>query len=272
MIKKKSPHELEIMTEGGRLLAQIKGQLVDFAQAGVSGLEIDHLATKLIVEAGAQVSFAMEPGYRWATCIDINDGVVHGVPTAYRLRPGDVVNLDVGLSWLGFHSDTSVTVGVGKISHQNERFLAAGRQTLEQALSVVKVGRQIIDISRTIEKGIRKYGYSPVAALSGHGIGRRLHEDPLIPCVAIGDRRQSPTIEPGMALAIEVIYTQGNGEVAYGGSLLPSGERSTTRDDGWTIVSLDGTIGAVFEETITVTEAGPRVVTRLGPESPRHFS
>lgn len=261
MIDLKTSEELEIMSQGGRLLGQIRDRLAAKVAPGISGKEIDQLARTLILAAGATPSFTDEPGYRWATCIDINEGVVHGIPSDYQFREGDIVGIDVGLKYKGFHTDTEVTVGVGTITPERKRFLEAGREALAKAVGAVKTGRRVADVSRSIEETIRGRGYSPVKALAGHGVGRKLHEDPLIPCALIGDYRRSPKIEPGMALAIEVIYTAGSGEVAYGGQLTASGVRKKGYD-GWTIVSLDGKIAAAFEETVVVTEAGVRVITR----------
>lgn len=257
----KTDKEAKYMIEGGKILGRIRNTLADRVAPGVTGIEIDSLAQKLIREAGAEISFTMEPNYHWATCIDVNDGVVHGIPTDYQFRDGDIVGIDVGLKFKGFHTDTATTVGVGQISPKNKRFLDVGKETLNAAVNTAKPGRRIYDISLTIEGLLKKAGYSPVAALAGHGVGLRLHEDPLIPCVAVGDAHRSPKLSPGMTLAIEVIYTAGSGEVAYGGPLGASGTRLES-DDGWTIVSLDGTIAAVFEDSILVTEAGSRVLTR----------
>jgi methionyl aminopeptidase len=254
MIIKKTPAELGIMAQGGRILAGVKRELCAMTKPGVSGREIDRRATELIRTAGAELSFAMEPGYHWATCIDINDGTVHGVPSDYRFVNGDIVGIDVGVFFRGFHTDTSVTVGVGPVSAGNRRFLEAGKYALAKALQTAKPGRCIADISRVIETTIRTAGYAPVAALSGHGIGRKLHEDPLIPCITLGSESKSPLIEVGMALAIEIIYTAGTGEVAYKGS-------GPNDSDGWTIVSADGTIAGEFEETVIMTARGPRVIT-----------
>ena len=261
MIEKKNASEAKIMIEGGQILARIKKDLAALVVPGESGKKIDLTARKLIESAGADVSFAMEPGYHWATCIDINDGVVHGIPTDYAFKEGDVIGIDVGLRYRGFHLDTALTTVLKPALPQTTKFLDAGRETLKLAIASAKPGHHISDISVAIEKNIRRHGYSPVAALAGHGVGHHLHEDPLIPCVSTGEADRSPLIEPGMTLAIEVIYTQGSGEVAYGGQLAASGRRIDS-DDGWTIVSLDGTIAAVFEDSILITESGPRVLTR----------
>ena len=206
MIYLKTQEEMAMMIEGGQILAGIKRQLAQTVRPGTTGKEIDDLARELIIKAGAKVSFAMEPGYHWATCIDINDGVVHGIPNDYKFQEGDIVGLDVGLFFKGLHSDTTTTVGVGKLSQENQKMLEIGRLALSKAISTTKVGRNISDISRVIEATVKREGFSPVAALSGHGIGKHLHEDPFIPCVFV-DGEQSPKIEVRMGLAILVIYT-----------------------------------------------------------------
>jgi methionyl aminopeptidase len=261
MIFLKTASEIETMARGGKILGKIKKELAARIVPGATGKQIDQLARQLIIASGAEVSFAMEPDYHWATCIDINDGVVHGIPTDYRFCQGDIVGLDVGLKFQGFHTDTTIVIGVGTLTPEKRRFLDSGKCALNRAIAVARPGRRIADISRTIADSVARDGFTPVKALSGHGIGRSLHEDPLIPCLVIGDVQKSPKIELGMVLAIEVIYTAGSPEVAYGGPLNTSGVREPS-SDGWTIVSLDGKIAAAFEETVAITEAGPRVLTR----------
>jgi methionyl aminopeptidase len=207
------------------------------------------LAVKLVKEEGAEGSFNKVPGYSWLTCISVNEGLVHGIPRKdVVFKKGDVVSIDVGLYYKGFHSDTSITVGID-VTPDVKKFLNIGVQALEKAISKAKVGNYIYDISEAIESTVEGAGYSTIKALVGHGVGRELHEDPQIPCFVPGRITDSPKIEAGMTLAIEVMYAMGSDKVEV-------------LEDGWTIAMRDGKISALFEESIAVTQKGPKVLTR----------
>lgn len=244
----KTPSEIKIMSEGGSKLARVKKALKEVVLEGVSAKEIDDLADALIEKEGGKPSFKMVPGYHWATCINVNEGVVHGIPKKQIVfKRGDVVSIDVGLFYKGFHTDTSFTVGI-EVDSVKAKFLETGRLALRDAISNAGPGKRIYDISAAIEKEITRRGYSPVRTLVGHGVGRALHEEPQIPCFTSGKREKSPEIVAGMTLAIEVMYAQG----------LPNVKLAS---DGWTITSSDGTITALFEESVAVTKNGPLVLT-----------
>lgn len=249
MIPLKTPTEIEIMAEGGKKLARVKNILKEGVQIGVKASDIENLAVSLIKEERAGESFKMVPGYSWATCVNVNDGLVHGIPKEEIVfKKGDVVSVDVGLFYKGFHTDTSITVGL-EVDGETKRFLEVGQEALKKAIDQVKVGRHIWHISKTIEQIIKEGGYSPIKALVGHGVGKELHEEPQIPCFVPGRVEDSPRIEPGMVLAIEVMYTQGSPNVIQ----LP---------DGWTIAMADGKISGLFEETVAVSLTGSRVLTQ----------
>ena len=245
----KSPEELKIMQEGGKRLHEVKLALVEKAKVGVSALEIDELAESLIVKSGAQPSFKMVKNYSWSTCINVNNGVVHGIPHKEIIfKDGDNISIDVGLFYNGFHTDTSMSLGLN-LSKDKEKFLKVGKQAFQSAVSVIKPSNSYIyDISKAIEDVLLKYGYSPVLDLTGHGIGKNLHEEPYVPCYTSGLRIESPKIIPGMALAVEVMYTQGDPDLV-------------TENDGWTIVTQDGKIAGLFEDTLIVTEKGYTIIT-----------
>ena len=218
-------------------------------KVGVSAWEIEQLAVALIKKSGAEASFSKVPKYHWATCININEGVVHGIPKKEVVfKKGDVVSVDVGLYYKGFHTDTSFSKGLG-VDAVVEKFLNVGKQTLSNAIAAALPGARIYDISQRIETSLKEGGCNPVKALVGHGVGRQLHEDPLIPQFVYGKREDSAEVKPGMVLAIEVIYTLGDGEIAHD-------------KDGWTIVTRDGTISALYEDSLVITEKGHFVVTR----------
>lgn len=245
----KSEAEMEIMSEGGAKLGRIKRALGDAVKEGVRASEIEELAQKLIKEEGAEVSFDKEPDYYWATCINVNEGLVHGIPTKDMIfRSGDIVSIDVGLLYKGFHTDTSITVGVD-LPPERQRFLNVGREALQKAIKVACVGNHIYDISKVIEEVIEGAGYSTIKALVGHGVGRSLHEDPQIPCFLPGRVEDSPVIKKGMVLAVEVMYALGSDKVEI-------------LEDGWTIAMKDGKISGLFEDSIAITEKGPKVITR----------
>ncbi len=189
------------------------------------------------------------PGYSWATCINVNKGLVHGIPTSgVVFKKGDLVSVDVGVYFKGFHTDTSISVGID-LSPESQRFFDVGQETLNKALKVVKAGNHVYDISKTIEKEIESAGYTTIKALVGHGVGRELHEEPQIPCFLPGRPEESPRIEKGMVFAVEVMYSMGSDKVEI-------------LEDGWTIGMRDGKISGLFEDTVAVTEKGSRVLTR----------
>lgn len=244
----KSEEELKIMHEGGKKLARVKRALKDMVAVGISAWDIEEKAQALIKEEGAEASFMKVPKYHWATCVNVNDGVVHGIPKKEVVfEKGDIVSVDVGIYYKGFHTDTSFSVGL-EVDPQKAHFLEVGRRALNRGIEKAKAGNRIYDISEAIENTLREEGLTPVEGLVGHGLGKSLHEDPQIPCFAYGRREESPEIVPGAALAIEVMYTEGNGKIALD-------------NDKWTIVTRDGTISALYEDTILVTEKGPIVAT-----------
>lgn len=239
----KSESEIKIMAEGGRLLAEIRDKVARAVSPGITGLELDRQADKLISKAGGEASFKMVPGYRWATCININDVVVHGIPDGYKIKAGDKVGIDMGMYYRGFHTDTSITVG------GPEKFLEVGRLGLKRAIAQARSGKRVADVSAAMQKTVEEAGYNVVRALTGHGVGRELHEEPAIPCFVIDKYERSPKLVSGMVIAIEIMYNAGSSEVVY------------KNNDGWTIVTADGKISGLFEETVAITSHGPIVLT-----------
>ncbi len=249
MIRIKTNEEMEIMAEGGAKLGRVKNALAAAVKKGITALDIENLAMKLIEKEGAEPSFNKVPNYYWATCINLNEGIVHGIPTKEMVfKDGDVVKIDVGIYLKGFHTDTSISVGINP-SPENKRFLYTGQKALQRAIKAVAVGKHIFDISKAIEDTIEEAGYSTIKALVGHGVGRSLHEDPQIPCFVPGGIEESPEIEEGMTLAIEVMYAAGSDKVEI-------------LEDGWTIAMRDGKMSGLFEETVAVTSKGVKVLTR----------
>jgi len=245
----KTQEEFKIMEEGGKRLHEVKMKLVEKVKVGVSAKEIDDLTGKLISELGGKPSFKMVPGYSWSTCISVNEGVVHGIPHKNIIfKDGDLVSLDLGMYYQGFHTDTSTSVAINP-SKEVEKFLNAGKEAFKRAVSIIVPNKSYIyDISDAMEEVLVKYNYSPVLDLTGHGIGKNLHESPYIPCFTSGLRIETPKIVVGMALAVEVMYVAGEPDLAK-------------EKDGWTIVTADGKIAGLFEDTVIVTEKGYKIVT-----------
>jgi len=252
MIPIKTEKEIEIMKEGGKKLALVFTEVLKRIKHGVSLKELDNLAEELIIKQGGFPSFKTARGYHWTTCININEGVVHGIPNDYQIKEGDLVSLDMGMLYKGFHTDMARTLWVRnpKSKIQNPKFLRAGREALKMAIKAAKAGNRVGHISAAIEKVIRRAGFSPVEDLAGHGVGKKLHEEPQIPCFLARPIAQTPVLQPGMTLAIEVIYTWGKPNLVLAG-------------DGWTIETADGKPAGLFENTVLVTKKEPVILTDL---------
>lgn len=237
------------MTIGGAMLGRVRAALYEYTQIGVSPSEIEARARKLIKAEGAELSFTKVPGYSWATCINLNDGVVHGIPTStVPLNDGDLVTVDVGVYYKGYHTDAAFTKVVGTASPSQVKFLKAGMEGLKNAIAAVKPGNFIGDISAAMDTAVKKYGYRCTKELTGHGVGRELHEEPMISNVVVGPREKTPRIEVGSTLAIEIIYVEGSPALVM-------------EDDNWTISTKDGKMAAVHEETVVVTDDGCSILT-----------
>jgi len=254
-MNKKNQQELNIMIEGGRKLHDILDRLIKESKPGVSLIDIENTALKMIDETGGTPSFMTVEGYKWATCLCLNDEVVHGIPRKIRLKEGDIFTVDVGLLYKGFHTDTARSVIVTDFSDYKKRyhylndFLTVGVDTLANAINVVKPGNRIGHISQAIEQNIVSHGFSIIKSLVGHGVGKSLHEEIQIPGFLKGNIEDTPELEAGMTIAIEVIYAEGKGSVVY------------ANNDGWTISTKDRSLSAVYEHTIAVTKDGFRILT-----------
>lgn len=248
MIHIKTPEEIAVMYEGGKKLGAILEDLLKFSAPGVILTDIEKRACELIQKEGAVASFATVPGYKWATCLNVNEVVVHGIPTKYALLDGDILTIDIGLLYKGFHTDTAGTKIIGS-SKKNEDFLKIGKKTLEKAIQTATIGNRIGDISKVIQETIESAGYSIVKSLVGHGIGRELHEEPQIPNYLRGAIENTLQLKEGMTIAIEPIYAMGRGEIVY------------ENTDGWTLATRDRSLTSVFEHTLAITASGPVVLT-----------
>jgi len=245
----KSVEEIEIMKEGGTKLAKIRRSLEKAVRPGVSAEDLDKLAEGLINKSGCKPSFKMVPNYFWSTCVNVNDGVVHGVPKRdVVFKDGDLVSIDVGVYYRGFHTDTSISIIAGDDRKKLSHFLDVGKSALKEGMSKSIVGNRIGDISWAIESTLKEAKLNPIRALVGHGVGRKLHEAPFIPCFVSGSNDEKLEIQEGWTLAIEVMYTLGDPDLVLD-------------EDNWTIRTKDGRISGLFEETVAVTQNGPIILT-----------
>ena len=247
MITIKTNKEIELMAEGGKRLAVITKKLTQAVKPGIKTADIESLAVNLINHSGGESTFLGFHGYPAATCISINDEVVHGIPGTRTVKEGDIVGIDIGLRYQEFCTDTATTIHVGETDPQKERLIRITRQSLFEGLKQVKPGNRISDIGATIQSYVEKFGLGIVRDLTGHGIGRQLHEEPAIP--NFGTPGRGSAMQEGMTLAIEPMVTLGNPAVKQ-------------LADGWTIVTLDHSPAAHFEHTIAVTKNGYRILTQ----------
>ncbi len=236
------------MAEAGVALAEILANLSSRCRPGVSTDQLDSMASEMIALAGAQPAFLDYNGYPSSLCVSINDEVIHGLPGNRKLRSGDLVSLDLGITKGGFAVDAGVTVGVGKISPEAKRILEVTKTALSMGISQARVGNHIGDIGHAIESYVSANGYFVIKEFSGHGIGRAMHEEPSVP--NFGEPGQGMLIKAGLVLAIEPMVTANSSEV-------------TVSSDGWTVKTLDGSLACYFEHTVAVTEFGGRILTEL---------
>lgn len=253
MIPIKKPNEIKIMEKAGKILAEVLYEIVDHVKPGVSELELDAMAEELIRKKGGEPGFKKVPGYHHTVCMATNDVVVHGIPTEYKLKEGDIIGIDCGVFLEGFHTDMAETVYVGSQDAEPaevKRFLSLGKQAMLDGIAKVAPFARVGDISKAIQDKIEKEGgYSVTRSLIGHGVGRELHEEPEVPGYLDGKIDKTPLLAPGMTIAVEVIYTMGEPEVVYSG------------EDDWTIRTADGSLGGLFERTVLITETGHKVIT-----------
>jgi methionyl aminopeptidase len=247
-IQVKTPAQLDVMREAGLILARTLSLLAEAAVAGVTTADLDAIAEREIVSAGATPSFKNYHGYPATICAAINEEIVHGIPSPSRkLRNGDLISIDCGTIVRGWHADSAVTVGVGEISDERQRLLAACERALWEGLAQARPGARLSDISHAVERSACAAGrYGIPREYVGHGIGTAMHMDPMVP--NYGRPGRGPVLTAGMALAVEPMLTLGT-------------HRTRLLDDGWTVVTADGSTAAHFEHTVAITEHGPWVLT-----------
>ena len=243
----KSKQEIQLMREAGKRLEDVHNQLAEIIRPGISTLEIDQFGEKAIRAYGCIPNFLNYNGYPASICVSVNDEVVHGIPKKNRiLQEGDIVSLDAGLIYEGYHSDAARTYGVGKISDEAARLIRVTRESFFEGIKLAQPGNHLFDISEAIQNHVESNGFSIVRDLVGHGIGTHLHEDPQIP--NFKEKRKGMKLRPGMTLAIEPMVNEGTFEVEW-------------LDDDWTVVTADGSLAAHYENTIAITEDGYEILT-----------
>ena len=248
MIIGKSKKEIEKMRSSGKLAGQVLSHLRSMVQPGIATIEIDQVAEKMIRDAGALPTFKGYNGFPYSICASVNEQVVHGFPSGYKLKEGDIFSIDCGVTLEGFVGDTATTVPVGKVGEEWLALVRVTEECLELAIEQCRPGRHLGDIGAAVQQHAEAAGYSVVRDYVGHGIGRRMHEDPQIP--NYGKPGQGPKIKAGYVFAVEPMINLGT-------------HHTKVLADGWTVVTLDGKPSAHMEHTIAITEAGPEVLTRV---------
>lgn len=247
MISLKSIEEIEKLREAGKIVYQTHQHVKQFIKPGITLLELNKICEDYIVKTcHSHPSFKGLYGFPAAVCISVNDVVVHGIPDNYKLKEGDIVSIDIGASFKGYHGDSAWTYPVGKISKEDEYLLKHTEESLYEGIKKAVPGNRVGDISAAVEAHANKYGLGVVKELCGHGVGTKVHEEPDVP--NFGKAGRGPLLREGMVIAIEPMLNMGSADIYE-------------EDDGWTIRTLDGAKSAHFEHTVAITKDGPKILT-----------
>jgi len=259
MISIKSPTEIKIMREGGKILAGIMKELKKKVEPGVTTKELDRVTETLIFESGAEPAFKGYENFPAVLCTSINQVVVHGVPSDYELKSGDILSLDLGIKYKGFFTDMAITVAVGKVDPGTKKLIKVTEQSLREGIKAIRPGNHIGDISFAIQKYVESCGFKVIRELCGHGIGKELHEDPQI--LNYGKKHTGPEIKEGMVFCLEPMVTMG--DCRPDGRASPLAGQIKKSPDGFGWETKDGSLSAHFEHTIAVTKTGYQILTEL---------
>ena len=252
-ISVKSKREIELMRESCKLLGDVFHNMEMAVRPGISTKDIDILGEKLIRAHGCVPNFLHYNGYPASICVSVNDEVVHGIPSPDRIiEEGDLVKIDAGLIYKGYHSDAARTYMVGEVDPEAKKLVEVTRQCFFEGIRFARAGNHLNDICKAIGAHAKKYGYGIVRDLTGHGIGTSLHEDPMIPNFPM--KKRGIRLMPGMTLAIEPMINLGTGDVAW-------------LDDDWTVVTMDGGLSAHYENTVLITDGDPEILTLTHSEA-----
>ncbi len=247
VISIKTDEEINLMRESGHLLAKVHDELHAAVRPGISTLELDEIGEKTIRALGGIPNCKNYEGFPASVCISVNDEVVHGIPSADKiLKEGDIVTFDTGLIYKGYHSDAARTWGVGKISDEAQQLIDVTRESFLEGIKMAKAGNRLYDISKAIDNYIKPYGYGIVRELTGHGIGTSLHEEPMVP--NFKQWRRGVKLQKGMTICVEPMIAMGQRYVGW-------------LDDDWTVVTVDGSLAAHYENTIAITDGEPEILT-----------
>ncbi len=248
MIIRKSDFEIDLMRIAGRIVAETHQVLAKAIHPGISTKELDRIAEDYIRSKGASPSFLGYDGFPGSICVSVNDELVHGIPSERTLKDGDIISVDIGAEYKGYHGDSAWSYGVGKISNSAETLLRITEESLFKGLEYANPNYRLSDISHAIQQHVENHNFSIVREYVGHGIGENLHEDPQIPNYGLPNR--GPRLKPGMVLAIEPMVIEGERFVK-------------TLADKWTVITVDHTLSAHFEHTIVITDSGYEILTTL---------
>ena len=242
----KTPEEVVIMKEGGKILNTVLQEIAKMAVAGISTIELDRAAEALILKHGAKPAFKGYEGFPYSLCVSVNDVIVHGYPSKYVLKNGDIVGLDLGVLWKGFNTDSAVTVAIGEIPFEARRLMTVTKTALRLGIKKARAGTTTGDIGNTIQRYVEDQGFGIVRDLQGHGIGKSVHEEPSVP--NYGQRHKGTKLEAGMVICIEPMLTAG-------------GIAIKKAKDGYGFATRDGSLSAHFEHTLAITKDGAVVLT-----------
>lgn len=249
MITLRSKREIELLREAGKIVAETHAVVKEAIKPGISTWELDQLAYQTIVKHGAIPSFLNYNGFPGSICASRNEIIVHGIPSKKEiLKEGDIISIDIGAFYKGYHGDSAKTHPVGKISKEDERLIIATRQSFYDGIEHAVIGNRLSDISHHVQKSAEAEGFSVVRDFTGHGVGTKLHEDPAVPNYGVPNK--GPRLLEGLVIAVEPMINIGTYRVAID-------------DDGWTTRTLDGKNSAHYEHTLVITEHGPELLTVL---------
>jgi methionyl aminopeptidase len=248
MITIKTQEEIQIMREGGRILAEVIKEVEKMVKPGTTTIELDRAAEALILKRGAIPAFKGCEGFPYSLCASVNENIVHGFPSKYVLRKGDIIGLDLGVLYKGYNTDMAVTVALGEASFEAKRLINVAKKALRLGIKKAKIGNTIGDIGNTVQRFVEDQGFGVIKDLCGHGIGKAVHEDPRVP--NFGKRGTGEKLIEGMVICIEPMVTAGDYNIKKA-------------DDGYGFTTIDNSLSAHFEHTIAITKKGPRVLTEL---------
>ena len=244
----KTQEEIKTIKEGGKILATVIKEIEKMAKPGITTLELDRASEALIVSMGAKPAFKGYEGFPYSLCASVNENIVHGYPSKYILKDGDILKLDLGVLYKGFNTDSAITVAVGNVSYEAKRLMNVTKKSLRLGIKKAKVGNTIGDIGNTVQRFVEDQGFGVVRELCGHGIGKTVHEDPKIP--NFGKRGSGERLIEGMVICIEPMVTMGDFKLRKS-------------DDGYGYATRDNSLTAHFEHTIAITNRGPIILTDL---------